>query len=1259
MKKNLIVLLLLISTVLSFVSAGTISGTITNDFGSEENYYQIDLFEEYVSPITFRPIRTMVTDKDGNYSFDNVDVGKYIVKASHTLDLTISEFYEDAYIPEEATVVEITDSSTVLTVNMDVDITTSSSISGTINEELDQGQIYFLYLYGIDEATNTVMYKKDFASYDRNYTFDNIYPGKYILSVERSYTTTSGDIVYGYEFYRNSVYPRQAEIISIPDDHTNVTGIDFNLGVLDTANVGTGRISGVIDNNSFFYDFEVFIIEVFKADSLMNWNYAEPFTRVLSDPRSPYVVRNLPDGNYKIKARSIKTEGLYEFFDNVTIPELSTTLTIDSENQEYTDIDIVFDSEYPSQLGDGVIWGNVSDLSGDEKKLFYVDLYYADPNIDLNFNSPYRSIVTDLYGNYSIENVPDGNYIIRAKGNPGSDIFEFYDNTLDPNYATIITVDEENLIHSDIDFVLETGIVSFDGVLTGNLTKDGSPVAGAEITIHIPDVYIGGITYTDDNGFFIMEDLCASYYLMKIEADGFYDYYYNDAQSYDDAELINFVEDDDHNIHLDIDLSAYTYDNYTVSGTVLNQITGMPVSNAPMWIESVNHASRYYGTDTDDNGFYSFAVPPGDYRVFYNSNWGWDGTFEYWQQYYDNKSCPYQAKTLKVTSNIGNIDFDLIPYDLDSFGTISGHVDPSGSNFRYYIEVFDESAASASNIPEPLLISRVLPDGSYIINLPLGNYYVMATDELGYYNSQFYQSSITFDNATTVALAINGDFISDINFDLENILPTGYGRISGYVIKDSGIPVEGAQILVEPDQANYTVVMPYNSVTDENGYFNIESISRGNYRFSVQADGYNQYFYNNAESWETADIISVIESTDMTINVDLSPFSLDYHLISGTVRDADTGEPIEGAIVATDYISHDPSSADPEDGVAITDENGEWVMETYSGVHIFHSYAYTDSYYMLQFYDHENSPVNAERVLVNSDMNNIDFDLTKYNPGDTNTISGNITDESGDVPQYGVSLVAISSDEDWEETVPMEIDGSYEFRNLKEGYYYILALSAKSVPTYYQKYIDFESATPVPVGSTDIDIQLLNAKSLGYYSITGIISDGEMNPIENAMVYAVDSFGKVKGFTQSNAEGNYKIEQLTSGYYKVLATGIRHDTDIQNLTVYDHNTINFQLGISSSIGNEIIPEKISLEQNYPNPFNPVTKINFSIPHDSNVTLNVYNVNGQIVDQLVNSKLSQGYHSVNFNAAKLTTGIYLYRLTVDDKTAICKRMLLLK
>lgn len=88
-----------------------------------------------------------------------------------------------------------------------------------------------------------------------------------------------------------------------------------------------------------------------------------------------------------------------------------------------------------------------------------------------------------------------------------------------------------------------------------------------------------------------------------------------------------------------------------------------------------------------------------------------------------------------------------------------------------------------------------------------------------------------------------------------------------------------------------------------------------------------------------------------------------------------------------------------------------------------------------------------------------------------------------------------------------------------------------------------------------------------------------------------------------------------------------------------------------------IPQDYYLSSNYPNPFNPTTNIKFSIPKSGMVILKVYNMLGQEVGTLINREMAAGSYKVDFNASKLSSGVYFYTIQAGNFTATKKMMLL--
>ncbi len=89
-----------------------------------------------------------------------------------------------------------------------------------------------------------------------------------------------------------------------------------------------------------------------------------------------------------------------------------------------------------------------------------------------------------------------------------------------------------------------------------------------------------------------------------------------------------------------------------------------------------------------------------------------------------------------------------------------------------------------------------------------------------------------------------------------------------------------------------------------------------------------------------------------------------------------------------------------------------------------------------------------------------------------------------------------------------------------------------------------------------------------------------------------------------------------------------------------------------------VPAAFRMNQNYPNPFNPSTKINFALPKSSYVSLKVFDITGREVASLINENLNVGTYEYEFNAAKLNSGIYFYRINAEGFTST-KKMILIK
>ncbi len=91
---------------------------------------------------------------------------------------------------------------------------------------------------------------------------------------------------------------------------------------------------------------------------------------------------------------------------------------------------------------------------------------------------------------------------------------------------------------------------------------------------------------------------------------------------------------------------------------------------------------------------------------------------------------------------------------------------------------------------------------------------------------------------------------------------------------------------------------------------------------------------------------------------------------------------------------------------------------------------------------------------------------------------------------------------------------------------------------------------------------------------------------------------------------------------------------------------------------EIFPSETTLYQNYPNPFNSNTVIKFSIPSEGQVTIELYNVIGELIKTIADGFFNAGIHTVNLSSGDLPSGIYLYKMEIGTQS-FTKKLIIMK
>ena len=186
-------------------------------------------------------------------------------------------------------------------------------------------------------------------------------------------------------------------------------------------------------------------------------------------------------------------------------------------------------------------------------------------------------------------------------------------------------------------------------------------------------------------------------------------------------------------------------------------------------------------------------------------------------------------------------------------------------------------------------------------------------------------------------------------------------------------------------------------------------------------------------------------------------------------------------------------------------------------------------------------------------------------------------------------------------------------------------------------------------------------------SLSGIIySSSEGSPIEGAILFGIYTANNetivVTGV--SDSDGNYWIPcegsmnlQIAHTDYDTLETALEVNGDVlQDFYLDDRENALW-------IKNNNTPEQFYLYANYPNPFNPITTLSYDLHQDGMVNITIYDMNGNVVNNLVSSQQRAGYKSIQWNATNSTgqpvsAGLYLYTIEAGQFRQT-KKMVLLK
>jgi hypothetical protein len=234
------------------------------------------------------------------------------------------------------------------------------------------------------------------------------------------------------------------------------------------------------------------------------------------------------------------------------------------------------------------------------------------------------------------------------------------------------------------------------------------------------------------------------------------------------------------------------------------------------------------------------------------------------------------------------------------------------------------------------------------------------------------------------------------------------------------------------------------------------------------------------------------------------------------------------------------------------------------------------------------------------------------------------------------------------------------------NYFYLDLNDESFIPDYLAPQLQQQSF-PVSVGdSVEKNIMVYKTNSLIY----GYVYEQSGAPSQS---YQIMASSDVMGYTRTMSDaatGYFELHVRTGSNYYV---GINEDPEWgtplpegyviegggwQQHQVGDVVYINLVPASAVPAEQNIVPKDIYLKQNYPNPFNPSTQIEYGLAKAGQVKLTVYNLLGQVMTVLVDSRQNAGIHKILWQPAGLAAGVYLYRLETEG-IQFTKKLVLLK
>ena len=652
-----------------------------------------------------------------------------------------------------------------------------------------------------------------------------------------------------------------------------------------------------------------------------------------------------------------------------------------------------------------------------------------------------------------------------------------------------------------------------DAVLTGGTCisgrvtdTSGNSINSAWVGVYNLSYYFVNSAATDSNGDYTVSALPPGNYKVRFDVSvNYVGEWYDDKSSFYTADRVTVIYGQE-----TPGIDAQLLQGGNISGRVTDGTNGIADVYVLLYDLNYNYVSSDY---TNSNGDYGFSgLLPGGYKVRFYS------TGDFIGEWYNDKSDFNSADPVTLVSGE---TIELEDAVLTLGGKINGQVTNTSGNSLHpvWISVYNLDyhyvrAVSTSSL------------GNYTVSgLSAGNYKVRFDPSVNYIG-EWYHDKHAFDTADRVVVTLE-----NTTAGIDAVLSQGSG-ISGCVTDAHGRGgIAGVQALAY-DMDNYSIGSTY---TDGNGNYTLQGIPHGNCKVRFYSTGnYIGEYYNDKKDFDGAEPILVPDGQTITgIDAVLEPGGI----ITGNVTDT-TGTPVADLDVEIYDLNGNSLARGNTGQDGYYEIQGippgackvlfdPWCLNDYGGQN------FTPEWYNNtgNFNEAEAIPVAASQVIQGIDA--------VMNEG--GSISGRITDESGNCIRYSTVLVVENNTHDaiYFYTDDSGYDGTYQVKGLHTGDYLVIFQGGKGFAGEFYNDVLFESdasLVPVTIGSETGDIDAVLTKA---GTVSGWVTDTNGNGIENVMVRLYDSTNNkylawLNNIDRTDSNGYYSITTAIPGDRKIM-----------------------------------------------------------------------------------------------------------------------------